>query len=197
MTSITKSKVAMKRPHLSHTERYLIAFLSAMSYRQKQIAVTLGRSPSCITRELKRNALGQGYDAVTAQEQASIRSQNSRNAKRIDATTMEQVKARLRIEHSPEQIAAHLPISHTRIYQLIRADKRSGGTSIGAKMYKVNDCPKTILNNLRSCYGRLAPMEKTQNEARWSTPWNPSVPVDDLSMICLTGLRNAASPKTK
>jgi IS30 family transposase len=118
----------MKRPHLSHTERYLIAFLNAMNYRQKQIALTLNRSPSCISRELKRNALAQGYDAVTAQVQASIRARNSRNAKRIDANTMEQVKARLRIEHSPEQISAHLPISHTRIYQLIRNDKRNGGT---------------------------------------------------------------------
>ena len=118
----------MKRLHLSHRERYLIAFLNAMHYRQKQIALTLGRSPSCISRELKRNTKAQSYDATTAQEQASIRARNSRNAKRIDSNTLEQVKARLRIEHSPEQIAAHLPISHTRIYQLIRADKRNGGT---------------------------------------------------------------------
>ena len=61
-----------------------------------------------------------------------------------------------------------------------RQYKRSGGNSIGAKMYKANDCPRTILNNLRTCYGRLAPIEKTQNEARWSAPWNPSDPVEDL-----------------
>ena len=39
-----------------------------------------------------------------------------------------------------------------------RQYKRSGGTSISAKMFKANDCPRTILNNPRSCYGRLAPM---------------------------------------
>ena len=61
-----------------------------------------------------------------------------------------------------------------------RQYKCSGGTPIGSKMYKANDCPRTILNNLRSCYGRLAPIEKTQNEAQWSAPWNPSDPVEDL-----------------
>ena len=47
-----------------------------------------------------------------------------------------------------------------------RQYKRSGGTSIGAKMYNANDCPRTILDNLRTSYGRLDPIEKTHTEAR-------------------------------
>jgi len=113
VTSVAKPKVAMNQPHLSQTERYIIALLNTMNYRQKQIAATLCRSPSSISRELKRNTTAQGYNAIDAIEQARTRSLNSRNARRIDADTLDAVKAKLRIEHSPEQIAAHLPISHS------------------------------------------------------------------------------------
>ena len=118
----------MSQPHLSQTERYIIALLNSMNYRQNQIAATLGRNPSSISRELKRNASEQGYSAIEAIAQAQVRALNSRNARRISADTIATVKAKLRIEHSPEQIAAHLPISHSSIYNLIRADKHSGGT---------------------------------------------------------------------
>lgn len=137
VTSVAKPKVAMNQPHLSQTERYIIALLNTMNYRQKQIAATLCRSPSSISRELKRNTTAQGYNAIDAIEQARTRSLNSRNARRIDADTLDAVKAKLRIEHSPEQIAAHLPISHSSIYKLIRADKRDGGT-----LYKHCRCQK-------------------------------------------------------
>lgn len=127
----------MSQPHLSQTERYLIAFLNSMKYRQNVIATTLGRSPSCISRELKRNSSKSGYNAIEAITLAKARSLNSRNARRIEASTLAAVKAKLRIEHSPEQIAAHLPISHTSIYKLIRIDKRNGGT-----LYKHCRCQK-------------------------------------------------------
>jgi IS30 family transposase len=39
----------------------------------------------------------------------------------------EEAKTRLRLQHSPEQIAAHLPVSHETLYQRIYADKRAGG----------------------------------------------------------------------
>lgn len=127
----------MKRTHLSQTERYLIAILNTMKYRQNVIAITLGRSPSCISRELQRNSVDQGYIAYLAQAKSEQRARNSRNAKRIDDSIIDKVVTRLRQEHSPEQIAAYLPISHTRIYQYIRQDKHNGGT-----LYKHCRCQK-------------------------------------------------------
>ena len=127
----------MKRTHLSQTERYLIAVLNTMKYRQKVIAITLGRSPSCISRELQRNSVEQGYIAHLAQAKSAQRARNSRNAKQIDEPIINKVIARLRQDHSPEQIAAHLAISHTRIYHHIRQDKHNGGT-----LYKHCRCQK-------------------------------------------------------
>ena len=51
---------------------------------------------------------------------------------------------------------------------------------IGAMTYKVNQCPRTILNHLRNLYGRPTPNEKTHNKTMWAAPYNPSDPIEDL-----------------
>lgn len=115
----------------------MIEVLKSMGYTQSCIAAKLERHPTTISRELKRNTGQRGYRHKQAHRQAQARAQGSRNAKQISQSTIDAVQARLRQDHSPEQIAAHLPISHTRIYQHIRADKRNGGT-----LYKHCRCQK-------------------------------------------------------
>jgi transposase, IS30 family len=124
--SIAKLKVTMT--HLSQTERCLIQELKSINWSDQQIADKLKRHRSTIYREQKRNKGQRGYRHKQAQQLAQERSQNSRNAKRIQADIFKEVEEQLRQEHSPEQIAASLPISHTRIYQHIRADKKANGT---------------------------------------------------------------------
>ena len=46
--------------------------------------------------------------------------------------------------------------------------------------YKVNQCPRTILNHLRNLYGRPTPNKKTHNKTIWAAPYNPSDPIEDL-----------------
>jgi transposase, IS30 family len=129
LISTTTKKVAMSRtPHLSQEERYMIEVLKSNGFSPAHIAVELGRHPSTIGRELARNSGQRGYRHKQAHHMAQTRASGSRNAKRIDSETLAAVDSRIREDHSPEQIAAHLPISHTRIYQHIRADKRNGGT---------------------------------------------------------------------
>ena len=51
---------------------------------------------------------------------------------------------------------------------------------IGAMMYKVNQCPRTILDHLRNLYGRPTPNEKTCNETMWTAPYNSSDPIENI-----------------
>ena len=46
--------------------------------------------------------------------------------------------------------------------------------------YKVNECPQTILDNLRNLYVRPTPNKRTHNETMWTAPYNPSDPIEDL-----------------
>ena len=57
--------------------------------------------------------------------------------------------------------------------------KRFDG-GIGAITYKVNQCPRTILDHLRNLYGRPTPNKKTHNKTMWTAPYNPSDPIEDI-----------------
>ena len=57
---------------------------------------------------------------------------------------------------------------------------RGSAGTIGAKIYKPTECPKTILNNLRSKYGVATPAETEANDAQWRAGWNPSEPIESL-----------------
>ena len=67
-----------------------------------------------------------------------------------------------------------LNIAVTRQY------KRAGGSAIVVKIYRPTISPKTIINNLRTNYGKLSLAGKTENERKWSTSWNPSDPIEEL-----------------
>ena len=111
----------MSYTHLSQNERYQIyAMLDLLPVAD--IAKRLGRHESTIRRELARNRGGRGYRPKQAQALADVRSIGSRNAMCISSTIWAQAVDLLRMQHSPEQIAGCLPISHETVYQRVYAD---------------------------------------------------------------------------
>jgi IS30 family transposase len=117
----------MNDTHLTQNERYQIYVLIKAGHKQREIAQLLNRHPSTISRELARNSGLRGYRPNQAQRLCEARATNSRNARRIEPAVREAAQSRLRLQHSPEQIAALLPVSHETRYQRIYADKRAGG----------------------------------------------------------------------
>jgi len=116
--------------HVTADERYEIARLRQAGQSIRQIAAALDRSPSSVSRELKRNHGAQiGYKPAYAQEQAAARrwkgSRLERNAKLRDL-----VLVGLQRGWSPEQVAGWLErrklatISHETIYRFIYAQIR-------------------------------------------------------------------------
>lgn len=116
---------------LSLEERCTVAGLREAGHSIRQIAAALGRAPSSISRELKRNRGKQvGYKPAYAQEQAAARrwrgSRLDRNAELRDL-----VLERLGRGWSPQQISGRLTerkaetrISHESIYRFIYAQVR-------------------------------------------------------------------------
>ena len=106
---------------LSLEERCKIAELHQAGHSLRQIAAALDRSPSSVSRELKRNRGAQvGYKAVYAQEQAAARRWKGSRLER-NAELRDLVLDRLSRGWSPEQIAGRLDrakaaarISHER-----------------------------------------------------------------------------------
>lgn len=123
----------MDYTHLTEDERYQIYESLAANVSQAAIARLLGRSASTICRELQRNWGQRGYRPRQAQGKAVARRQACQNGRQITDEVWAQVDARLRLDHSPEQVSQTLRtegmgvVSHERIYQKIYADKAAGG----------------------------------------------------------------------
>jgi IS30 family transposase len=83
MPSVTQAHVSGR--YLSFSEREEIAILRAQGSGVREIARQLGRSPSTISRELRRNAATRGgyleYRAITAQWHADQRARRPKPAK--------------------------------------------------------------------------------------------------------------------
>lgn len=117
---------------LTREERDRIAQLLERGFDQEEIAASVGRDPSTISRERERNSTGGEYLAAQAQSRAERRRRPSRERK-MDAPTLnaavrrglaqgwspEQIVGRLRKEH-PDDPAWHL--SAQTIYTWIAAD---------------------------------------------------------------------------
>ena len=122
-----QSKLLMKYKHLSQAERYQIYALMKAGHDQTQIAKLLDRHKSTISRELIRNTGSRGYRPKQACEFSAERAQNSRNAPTVEPWVREEACSLVRMQWSPEQIAARLPISHETLYRHVYADKAQGG----------------------------------------------------------------------
>ena len=94
---------------LSFAEREEIALARARGETMRAIARRLGRAPSTISRELKRNADRRGYRATTAHALAYERASRPKPAKLASNLALRRVvEDDLRRRYSPEQIAGRL-----------------------------------------------------------------------------------------
>ncbi len=123
----------MSYTQLTREQRYQIYALKKAGHTQTEMAAIVGVHKSSVSRELRRNRGRRGYRPGRAHELAEAR-RRAAHCPRISETTWALVESLLRRDWSPEQIAGRLKVerrpavSHERIYQHVRADKRAGGT---------------------------------------------------------------------
>lgn len=126
--------------YLSLLERQRIASLRRQGLSMREIARRLGRAPSTISRELRRNCalhdVG-GYDGDVAHSRARERIERPRGGRlATEAGLREVVQAKLELEWSPEQIASWLrteypdrprwQVCHETIYQALYNGAKGG-----------------------------------------------------------------------
>jgi IS30 family transposase len=134
---------------LSVGEREEIAVGLAAGDSQQEIAERLGRSPSTISREVRRNSRGRGsYRALAAQGHAQQRAARPKTAKLAGNGELRGLVAgRLKQKWSPEQVSTWLrrefpdrpemQVSHETIYQSIYVQGR------GALRKELASCLRT------------------------------------------------------
>lgn len=123
---------------LTEQERYTVGVLRRQGLSGRAIARLLDRSPSTISREVRRNACHAtdgAYRPSKAQERTNGRRRSSRQVCHHGDEVYARIEALLRHEQwSPEQIAGELArtgtarISAMTIYRHVQADMRAGGT---------------------------------------------------------------------
>ena len=125
----------MKYVQLTSDERYTLARCRAQRWSQADIARFMGRSPSTISRELRRNATTHdgAYRADKAIQYTQARRARSRRNRQFSEAQFRLVIRLLRKHLSPEQISAtlyerrQLSISAQTIYAYLRQDRKQGG----------------------------------------------------------------------
>lgn len=109
-----KSKQEKVYKHLQNIERDEISWMLAEGYNQKEIAERLGRHPSTLSRELKRNGTQireTRYRANRAQLRCDERKKLSHQKMRLKSNEIiEYVVEKLRQDYTPEQIAGRIKI---------------------------------------------------------------------------------------
>lgn len=126
----------MKYRQLNDDERVHLAQMKFAGHSQAEIATELGRAPSTISRELRRNRYPTdgSYKALHAGSMARGRRRRARQGSRIEQFRWMEVEMLLRQDFSPEQASGWLrrqgefTISDETIYRHIWTDKKAGGT---------------------------------------------------------------------
>ena len=119
----------MASGRLNLHERYRIHALFEAGCTVRTVAMMLDRSPSTISRELRRNRTGRRYQPEAAHRMACTRRARASRRSRIDAERIQQIEVLLVEDHSPEQIAGRTGLaSHEWIYRHVYANQRQGGT---------------------------------------------------------------------
>lgn len=121
--------------HLTREQRYTIWALKKEKHTNKYIAKAIGKSESCISRELCRNTTNKGvYSPTVAQELYEIRKERFNLPRKFTREKQKIIDKYLREEQwTPEQIKGYCDkegiemVSIERIYQYIRKDKKNGG----------------------------------------------------------------------
>jgi IS30 family transposase len=125
----------MKYRQITSHERYVIAALRKRKLSLSEIARHMGRSPSTISREIRRNLSSQGrYTPTKADSYAVARRRRSRRNTHFSADDWMLVEHLIGLDWSPEQVSGWLSlheilsISHETIYLRVWHDKRTGGS---------------------------------------------------------------------
>lgn len=121
--------------HLTEEQRYTICVMKKQGYKQKDIAITIGKDKSVVSRELRRNCdrRSQKYDADLAQRKYQQRQRDKPKHICFTDEVKQIVDDMLKMDYSPEQIAGRTKVeekpcvSTERIYQYIWKDKKEGG----------------------------------------------------------------------
>jgi IS30 family transposase len=115
-------------------ERYAIMGLKKARFSIRAIARELGRAPSTISRELRRNVRPSGYyTPEVAQQYTVARRRRSRRNTHFSDDEWTLVEHLVALDWSPEQVSGWLSlhgilsISHETIYLRVWHDKRQGG----------------------------------------------------------------------
>jgi len=118
-----RSRLALTLPEREEISRAVVAGQSIRS-----IATSLGRAPSTISREIKRNGDQECYRASQADQAAWDRTRRPKTCKLVENRTLAHIVAgKLQLQWSPEQIAGWLKctypdeendqVSHETIYR--------------------------------------------------------------------------------
>ena len=98
---------------LTVQERDRIAQLRHEGADQQEIATALGRAPSTISREVRRNSTGEQYYAGQAQRECERRRRERPLVRKLDDPELnEAVRAGLAQAWSPEQITGRMEQQH-------------------------------------------------------------------------------------
>jgi IS30 family transposase len=125
--------VSNKYRRLCAENRKVIANMKQAGKTQSEIAQAIGFSQSAISKELSINHGKRGYRPAQADRLAMDRKHRKRTRPKVMVGLIkDEVEARLRIKHSPDQISKSLAlldlnVSHETIYQHIAADRKAGG----------------------------------------------------------------------
>ena len=172
-----------KYHQLTQQERYSMTALSMSGKSRAEIARELGRHPSTISREFRRNATTHDgiYRAEKAQSYSTARRRRCRRVAQFSAEQMARVNALLRKRWSAEQISGTLRasgefnISTETIYRRIRWDKKAGGnlwrhtrimSKFGRKRYGRQDSRGVLLGK-RHISERPLEVEARQKAGHW------------------------------
>ncbi|NKB24738.1 MAG: IS30 family transposase [Kiritimatiellae bacterium] len=118
--------------HLNRYEREVIAQMLKEKYSLSQIGRHLGRSPSTIWREFRRNRVRGRYYPRPANGLAQSRLQLARKPQKVMGASKEQVETLLAKYWSPEQIEGRgklegdPPISRMTIYRYLYSPRGAG-----------------------------------------------------------------------
>ncbi len=162
-------------------ERYELFRLREAGVAQKEMALLMNRLESTISRELRRNALPKGgYRPGSADRIAQSRRRRCSKLERLNPLG-QQVRDRLAMGWSPEQIAGRLKlegsehtISHESIYRYIYRPKvrpqklhrylARAKASRGRRYFKHRRLP---MENRRSIHERPEAVEKREEFGHW------------------------------
>lgn len=145
--------------HLTREQRYTISVMHRKGYKQKDIAATIGKDKSVVSRELQRNANRRGqYSYGYAQMCADIRKERLSRPRKLKPDVKWRIAHYVgRKQWSPEQLVGYcrkegLPmVCVEMVYRYIRTDKARGGT--------LYECCRHRLKHRRRPVGHAIPIK--------------------------------------